>query len=158
GPIHRHRDRCRARRAAGLRPAPPQDAGGHHPRRRPSAAVPRRRRGRRARPHRHLLLPGPRQDPQRRAPARGLGLRALRRLGRTVGAGRRRRRGAAHARGRGRPRRLLPLHRRRAPRLGRVPRGDAAAGQVADPPHPDPVGPGGHRRLPRRRRGAAGRL
>jgi hypothetical protein len=47
----------------------------------------------------------------------GLGARPFRRLERPVGAGRRRRRGAAHAGGSRRPRRLFPLHLRRASRL-----------------------------------------
>ncbi|CAA9338952.1 MAG: Pyridoxine 5'-phosphate oxidase, Rv1155, partial [uncultured Friedmanniella sp.] len=158
GPIHCHRHRRRACRAAGLRPSAAQDAGSHDPRRRSAAAVPRRRRGRPAGPDRHLLLSPAGEDPQRRATAAGLGLRALRRLGRAVGAGRRRGRGAAHAGGRGRAGRLLPLHRGRAPRLGGVPGGDAAAGQVADPDHPGPLGAGGHRRLPGRRGRPAGRL
>ena len=35
--------------------------------------------------------------------------------------------------------RVLPMHLRRAPRLGRVPRGDGRAGQVPDPGQPDPL-------------------
>ena len=44
-------------------------------------------------------------------------------------------------RGRGRAGRVLPLHQRRAFRLGRVPRGDARPGQVADPRHAQRWGP-----------------
>ncbi len=60
------------------------------------------------------------------------------------------RRGPRHAQpgGRGGAGRLLPLHLRRAPRLGGVPRGDEEAGQVAGPDHARALGPGRHRRLP----------
>ena len=52
--------------------------------------------------HRHLDLSAARQDAQRPPRPAGLDLRALRRLGRPVGPGRRHRRGARHARGAGR--------------------------------------------------------
>ena len=44
--------------------------------------------------------------------------------------------------------RVLPVHLRRAPGLGRVPGGDDRAGQGADPDHPRALGPDRHRRLP----------
>ena len=80
-------------------------------------------------PDRHLDVPRPREGGEP-APRPGrLRARALRRVGRPVGAGRRHRRGARHAvaGGRGRAGRVLPLHLRRAPRLGRVPRRRCAA-------------------------------
>ena len=73
-----------------------------------------------------------------------------RRLGRSVRAARRDRRGDRPARLRRAARRLLPQHLRRAPRLGRVPPGDARPGQVPDPRHHRVVGPDRHRRLPAR--------
>jgi hypothetical protein len=59
-------------------------------------------------------ISGPIEDPQRREGPTGLSARPLRRLERPVGTGRRRRRGAAHAGRSRRPRRLFPLHLRRA--------------------------------------------
>ena len=43
---------------------------------------------------------------------------------------------------------VLPVDRGRARRLGRVPGGHAAPGQVADPGHDRAVGPHRHRRVP----------
>ena len=99
-------------------------------------------------PHRHLDLPGAGQDGQRPPRPAGQRARAVRRLRRRVGAGRRRVRGHRPARLRRAARGVLPLHLRRAPRLGRVPPGDGRAGQVAAAHHPDPLGTGRHRRLP----------
>ena len=104
-------------------------------------------------PHRHLDVPGAGQDRQRPPRAPGQRARALRRLRRRLGAGRRRLRGDRPARLGRAARRVLPLHLRRAPRLGRVPAGDGRAGQVAAADHPDPLGTDRHRRVP----GAAGR-
>ena len=121
-------------------------------RRRPAPALAGHRRGRRRGPDRRLDVPRPRQGHQPAPRPARQRARPLRRVERRVGPGRRHRRGPRHAEpgGRGRPGRVLPLHLRRAPRLGRLPRGDAPAGQVAGADHPRALGPGRHRRLPRR--------
>ena len=82
---------------------------------------------------------------------RGLGAGALRRVERRLRAGRRHRRGARHAEpgGRGRAGGVLPLHLRRAPRLGRVPRRRCARqGKSLIRITVDRVGPDRDRRLP----------
>ena len=71
-----------------------------------------------------------------------------RRVERAVGPGRRHGRGPRPAGGARAAGRLLPGHLRRAPGLGRVPRGDAPPGQVAAPRHARALGPDRHRRLP----------
>ena len=78
------------RAAAGLRPPAPPHGPHDGAFRRLAAGVARRRRRRRQRPDRHRDLPAARQDPQRAQAPGGVGRRALRRLGRRVGAGRRR--------------------------------------------------------------------
>ena len=119
----------------GRRP-PPGLAGDRRGRRRrggsssrPTATAPRR--------------PTPARDP--RVSVAG----ALRRLRWGVGAGRRGLRGDRRPRLGRAARGVLPLHLGGAPRLGRVPPGDGRAGQVDPADHPDPLGPGRHRRLPR---------
>ena len=57
-----------------------------------------------------------------------------------------------------RPRRLFPLHLRRASRLGEVSGGHAHPGQVADPNHPDPLGSDRDWGIPGRRGCATRRL
>src|SRR5512139_1857701 len=109
------------------------------------------RRGRRG-TRRRVDLPRAREGGQPPPRPEGLDPRALRRLERPLRPGRRHRRGDRHAGGSRAPRGVLPLHRRRAPRLGRVPSRDGRAGQVAHPDHHRALGARRDRRLPRQPR------